>query len=166
MGNITFLDTDSGTIDDIDIILWFFDDVHGGLPAYSAVEDISKLEKNHRLSAKIYSFLAMVSVEYVPFDWSIISVPENKKALCYGYNVNNNWLVLTLSVPSKYSRWLLTYSPDIIPKCNSFFTELGKLDGNWNNDMEELLLNILSDFKVYCKGIDNLGVLDFEGLKL
>ncbi|MFW9994874.1 MAG: hypothetical protein ACFFD4_22730 [Candidatus Odinarchaeota archaeon] len=165
-------DNSSGTISDFEIVLWVFDDKLGGTPIFSNkdVEGLSNDVLFPKIAAKIYSFMAMVTSDLVKNDWSIISVPENRRALCYGFYVDSEtesgWLVLSVTVPARYSRWLLTYSPDMIPQCNNFFNELVKAGGDWNKELEETALFILNDFKEYCKGIDNLGVMDFEEISL
>ncbi|MHA2295157.1 MAG: hypothetical protein ACXAEU_10155 [Candidatus Hodarchaeales archaeon] len=165
-------DISSGSISDFEIILWIFDQKIGGVPAFSNkdVDNFSNDPLFPRISAKIFSFMAMVTNDLVKQDWSIISLPGNRRALCYGFYIDSEeesgWLVLSITVPAKYSRWLLTYSPDMIPRCRSFFDELVKAGWDWTDELQDIVLFILRDFKDYCKGIDNLGVMDFEGLTL
>lgn len=167
---LTKPDNAFGTTDDFELILWIFDDTLGGTPIVSFPRTISDVKTDLRLAAKIYSFLAMVNETLIQDDWTIMSVPapsspQNFRALCFGHFFETSWVVLSLAIPPKFSRWLLTYSPDLIPKFNQFFKML-KERGEVDLALETMLHGCLNDFKQYCRGIENLGVTDFSELEL
>ena len=99
------------------ISLWKFDVTFGGKLFFWYPTRVPE-EVLSRISAKLYSFLAMVTQD-IDFEqvWGIIPLPgeHRHKALVYAYYLKG-WQIIALEVEEELSYWLLHFSTKIIPE--------------------------------------------------
>ena len=139
------------------ISIWKFDITFGGKLFFWYPDKVPE-EFTTRISAKLFSFLAMVT-EDIDFEqvWGIIPIPGKHKALIYAYYLKG-WNVISLQVDEGLSYWLLQYSTKIIPK-------IKKLIINTKGQItEKQLKELYTEFLTEIQSLESLGVMDFDDL--
>ena len=135
----------------MEITLWAFDDVRGGIPIFTIPSDIKALKYDYRLSARIYSFLTIVGEEEtIKYEWAIIPLLENKRSFCYGYLIDNHWVVLSLIIEKSFTTCLIAETDSLVEKFHNFFKELTKKD-DLDKKLKNELKRILKEFEKSCQ---------------
>lgn len=140
----------------LELTLWAFDDVKGGIPIFTVPSDIKALKYDYRLSARIYSFLTIVGEEEnIKYEWAIIPLLENKRSFVFGYLIDNHWVVLSLIAEKKLTSFLVAETNSLVDKFHEFFQELTKND-DLNKKLKNKLKKMLNEFQKICETDFNL----------